>query len=171
MTKTQIKLIVTVAALGVAVVHQRFKVDTITLGLLIMAVLPWVSSFLQSAELPGGWKFQFDQVKEEQQKQREDIERLKFLIDGFVTEDELKHLHRLASSEPFSVKVDGTSKFFESELRRLRSLGMIASLPDKGIRSLLVNDGKARDVKDHFCITDKGRAYLGFRHDNIAEGA
>jgi hypothetical protein len=167
MTKTHEKIVVTAAAAVLVVLHQWVKFDTIALGLLFIAVLPWLSSFLQSAELPGGWKFQFDQVREEQQKQKDEIERLKFLIEGFVSVDELKHLERLNSNEPFRVTVDGTTKYFESELRRLRSLGLVANPPGKGIRSLLVNDGQAREVREHFYITDKGREYLRLR--NAAE--
>jgi hypothetical protein len=164
MTKTHVKVVVSAVAAIMVILHQWIKFDTIALGLLFMAVLPWLSSFLQSAELPGGWKFEFDQVKEEQQKQRDDIERLKFLIEGFVSEDELKHLKRLNSNEPFRVTVDGTTKYFENELRRMRSLGLVANPPGKGIRSLLVNDGQERDVRDHFYITDKGKEYLRFRN-------
>ena len=52
------------------------------------------------------------------------------------------------------------------ESRRI-SLGLVANPPGKGVRSLLVNDGQTRDVKEHFYITDKGREYLKFR--NAAE--
>ncbi len=107
MTKTHEKIVVTAAAAVLVVLHQWVKFDTIALGLLFIAVLPWLSSFLQSAELPGGWKFQFDQVREEQLKQKDEIERLKFLIEGFVSADELKHLERLNSNEPFSALLIG----------------------------------------------------------------
>ena len=168
MNKTHIKIVVTVVAALLFIVHQWIRFDTIGLGLLFIAVLPWLSSFLQSAELPGGWKFQFDQVKEEQEKQKYEIERLKFLIEGFVSEDELKHLRKIHSKEPFLVKVDGTTRYFESELRRLRALGLVANPPGKGIRSLLINDGKERDVTEHFYITAKGEDYLRLRNDTTA---
>src|SRR6266704_4959350 len=111
MTKTHEKIVVTAAAAVLVVLHQWVRFDTIALGLLFIAVLPLLASFLQSAELPGGWKFQFDQVREEQQKQKDEIERLKFLIEGFVSVDELKHLEKLNSNEPFRVTVDGTTKY------------------------------------------------------------
>src|SRR5215207_4806755 len=147
MNKTYAKFAVTAAAVALVVAHQWIKFDTIALGLLAIAVLPWVSSFLQIAELPGGWKFEFQQVKDEQKKQRDDLDRLKFLIEGFVSEDELEHLKRLDSTDPFLVTVNGTTPYFESELRRIRALGLIANPPGKGIRSLLVADGRAREVK------------------------
>ena len=130
-------------------------------------MIPWISTFLQSAELPPGWKLQFDQVKQEQTKQGEEIARIKFLLEGFLTEDELKHLKTLAGQQSFRVKFDETSKFFESELRRLRALGLIKNPPGKGIRSLLVDDGQTRDAREFFHITDKGKEYLKLRgvHD------
>jgi hypothetical protein len=165
MTQTHIKVIVTMVTVIFLILHlhQLIKFDMTALSLLLVAILPWLSSFLQSAELPGGWKFQFNQVKEEQQKQRDDIKYLKFLIEGFVSEDEWKHLKKLNSNEPFQIKLDDTTKYFEEELRRLRSLGLVANPPEKGIRSLLINDGQIRNVKEHFYITEKGKEYLKFR--------
>src|SRR5713101_3543449 len=100
MIKTHIKIVVTVIAAVLVILHQWIKFDTIALGLLFFAVLPWLSSFLQSAELPGGWKFQFDQVKEEQQKQKDEIERLNFLIEGFVSEDVERGQKGVSPAEP-----------------------------------------------------------------------
>jgi hypothetical protein len=165
---TLLKLGVSASAGILAVVNQWWKFDTTSLGLFFIAVLPWLSSFLDSAELPGGWKFAFHQVKAEQEKQKEDIDRLKFLIEGFVSEDELKHLKKLDSKEPFLVTVDRTTKFFENELHRLRSLGLIANLPGKGIGTLLINDGRPREVKEHLHITEKGKEYLRLRNADNA---
>ena len=165
---THLKLIVSAAAGILVVVHHWWKFDEIVLGLLFIALLPWLSSFLHSAELPGGWKFEFDQVKEEQIKQKADIDRLNFLIEGFVTEAELRHLKKLDSQEPFLVTYNETTKFFENELRRLRSLRLIANLPGKGIGTLLIRDGRQREVKEHLYITEKGKEYLRLRHANNA---
>lgn len=35
------------------------KVDSITLGLLIMGVLPWRTNIIESAKLSGGWEVKF----------------------------------------------------------------------------------------------------------------
>jgi hypothetical protein len=52
-------------------------------------------------------------------------------------------------------------------MRRLRALGFIQGLPDRGVRSLLqtIADAAGReiDVKDHFEITARGRDYLRLR--------
>jgi hypothetical protein len=70
--------------------------------LIFIALIPWISTFLQSAELPGGWKLQFGQVKQEQTKQGEEIARIKFLLEGFLTEDELKTLKNLGKTATIS---------------------------------------------------------------------
>jgi hypothetical protein len=65
------KIIVTLAALGLVVVRwvwPDLKVDSITLGLLVIAVLPWLSALIKSAELPGGWKVEFQDVAQAGEK-------------------------------------------------------------------------------------------------------
>lgn len=39
------------------------KIDAISLGLIIVAILPWLSSLIESAELPGGWKIKFRDIE------------------------------------------------------------------------------------------------------------
>ena len=141
------------------------KIDTITIGLFVVALLPWFTLFLESAELPGGWKFKFREIQKEQEKQKSEIESLKFLVGHFVTEQELLHLRKLASEHPFPFVKGPETSFFEKELRRLRSFGLIKGLANKGIRSLFEHGG---DVKDHFYITEVGKRYLDLRAD-IAE--
>ena len=54
-----ISVIVTVAALALAVLHVIFpsaKIDAVTLVLLAIAVVPWLAPILKTIELPGGWK-------------------------------------------------------------------------------------------------------------------
>lgn len=61
-----LKWIVTVGAIILAIVHfirPDLTIDPVTLGLLIVAVLPWLSSLFKSLELPGGWKIEFQDVR------------------------------------------------------------------------------------------------------------
>ena len=138
------------------------KIDTVTISLLVVALLPWIAVLVESAELPGGWKVRFRELKSEQDKQKSDIDSLKFLVSHFVTDAEFRHLHKLAENHPFPFVLGPETSFFEKELRRLRSFGLIAGHPGKGVRSLMKDGG---DVKDHFCITEVGRKYLILRND------
>jgi hypothetical protein len=66
-----LKTIVTLAAIILIAVHliwPELKIDAITLGLLIVAVLPWLTTLIESAKLPGGWEVKFRDVKAAGQK-------------------------------------------------------------------------------------------------------
>ena len=160
-----LRISITVVALGLAVlaaVEDRIgvKVTAPVLGLLTIAALPWLASLLQSAELPGGWKLEFRKLESEQQKQRADLDVLRFLIGGFVTDAELIHLHKLSSHAPFPFVRGQETAYFLNELRRLRSLGLIESAPGKGVRMLEREGG---DVGDYFTVTPRGQEYLRLR--------
>lgn len=163
MKNTSIKILLSAGAVLLLIIHlvwPQLQIDAVTLGLALFAALPWLPAILESAELPGGWKVEFRELAEQQSQQQNEIETLQFLVSHFVSDYELGHLRRLASDEPFIIKKDGSSSFFESEMRRLRALGLIAGYPGKGIRSLFQGDG---NVKQHFYITENGREYLQLR--------
>lgn len=55
-----------VALIGIAL-HMLFpclKIDSITLGLLIIAMIPWLTPILKSVELPGGFKVELRDIGE-----------------------------------------------------------------------------------------------------------
>jgi hypothetical protein len=165
MQTTITKIVISLIALVLIAVRLKWpntKVDTVTIGLLVVALLPWIAVLVESAELPGGWKVRFRELKNEQEKQKSDIDSLKFLVGHFVTDAELRHLNKLASNHSFPFVSGPETSFFEKELRRLRSFGLIAGHPGKGVRSLMKHGG---DVKDHFYITEVGRKYLELRNE------
>lgn len=175
LTSLVAKFTVTAVALLALLLHllsERTKLDTAGLVLLFLALLPWLASVISRAELPGGWKLEFQVVKTEQQRQAQEIDALKFLVANFLTEPECRHLAGLASDKPYCARRDGTTTYFEMEMRRLRALGFIQGLPDRGIRSLFraMTDagGKEINVKDHFEITARGHDYLRLRAEMLA---
>jgi hypothetical protein len=61
-----LKLIITLISLVFIVLHLRFpeiRIDLVTTILLIIAILPWFSTLIESAEFPGGWKVKFRDVE------------------------------------------------------------------------------------------------------------
>lgn len=59
---TWLKTVITICAAACIVLRLIFpeiKIDAITVGLLVIAVLPWFSSLIESAKLPGGWEVKF----------------------------------------------------------------------------------------------------------------
>lgn len=58
-----IRIIITLFALLIFGLHlflPSLRLDTISFGLLIIAIIPWLSSLFESLELPGGWKLKFN---------------------------------------------------------------------------------------------------------------
>jgi hypothetical protein len=61
-----LRWVLTVGALVVAVVHvsrPQLAIDGVTLALIGVALLPWARTFLESLELPGGFKVQYRHVQ------------------------------------------------------------------------------------------------------------
>lgn len=159
------KVFVSTVALGTALLHiaTPFKLDNVALVLLGIALLPWLASILRRAELPGGLKLEFQEIKAEQVRQARELDAIKFLIGNFLTAPEREHLEKIAKKTPFLVRANKTSSFFAAELRKLRALGFIKQIGEEGVRSLLKEDGKERDVCSFFEITERGREYLQLR--------
>ncbi len=51
------------ALIAADLLWQDLGIDSVTLGLLLLAVLPWLGFLLQRVELPGGWKVDFREVR------------------------------------------------------------------------------------------------------------
>lgn len=51
--------LVAVAALAARMIWPEFKIDAITLGLMVLAILPWLAELIESAKFPGGWEVKF----------------------------------------------------------------------------------------------------------------
>lgn len=57
-----VKVIISLIALALIAAHliwPQLTVDAITLGLLVVAILPWLSTVIESAKFPGGWEVKF----------------------------------------------------------------------------------------------------------------
>ena len=71
MRQTKLKAGTTLSAAILVVVRliwPDLKIDSITIGLFIVAILPWLASLIQSAKLPGGWEITFRDVQEAAKK-------------------------------------------------------------------------------------------------------
>ena len=150
------KFAITTVSLGILAALHRFEIEATSTdwGLIVIAFLPWLAYSIDSAELPGGWKVKFRELKDE-------TESLKFLVAHFVTDDEITHLKKLEAQEAFPFAPDSPeAHFFKNELRRLRSFRLIEGQKDKGIRTL---ENEGGDVRNHFRITERGRQYLKLR--------
>ena len=141
-------------------------IDAITLGLLVIAILPWLSTLIERATLPGGWgvNFRIDAVQEEQKIQRNQLEAINHLLNRLITSSELEHLVRIRDGEKYEVEDSKKIRTFLEELRHLASLGFITREPRitiGGLGDQLKTDGRA-DLKNYVSLTDAGRDYLAW---------
>ena len=106
-------MLISTVALGAALLHiaTPIKPDVIALALFSIALIPWLASFLRRAELPGGLKLEFQEIKAEQARQARELDALKFLMGNFFTASEQDYLGKLATNEPFIVTANKTSFF------------------------------------------------------------
>lgn len=90
------RVLISAVALGTALLHlvSPFKLDNIAFALLGIALLPWLASILRRAELPGGLKLDFQEIRAEQARQARELDAIKFLIGNFLTAPEQDHLEK-----------------------------------------------------------------------------
>jgi hypothetical protein len=66
-----LKLAVSLGALTILLVRILFpalRIDAVSLGLIAVALLPWLSPLIKSAKLPGGFEIEFQDVKDAAEK-------------------------------------------------------------------------------------------------------
>ncbi len=94
-------ILITALALALALAHvvwPEVQIDAITLALIVVAVAPWLAPIFKSIELPGGWKFEYQEIQrrvDQVQRRVEEVERLVVLGDTTpVIEDRLNNAVR-----------------------------------------------------------------------------
>lgn len=175
---TRIRLAISVGGVAIIVTHIVFpwlEIDYVTVVLLIIAIFPWLPKILQSAKFPGGWEFTFremedkvrrqaDQLQTQQHRQdrlQEDVDALRFLLTGFVSQFEIGHLRKLAGSERFTyVRGPNKDDRFVGEVIRLWDFGLVSKKPNITTFWDIPLEG---DLKEYAEITQRGRDYLVMR--------
>jgi hypothetical protein len=65
------QIFITVVAAIVAIIHvvwPAITIDSITVFLLVIALLPWLIPLVKSMEFPGGWKVEFQELEKAKKK-------------------------------------------------------------------------------------------------------
>lgn len=155
-------------------IKNRFEPTDVVILIVVLLFSSDLFERLGSLEYKdGGLKVELNEIKQEQETQRDHIEvntniiqRLAALertmaatgkkqqIANLLDENELKHLNRLASDQPYVDYVKQQS--FKQELRRLRTLGFIETYPCKQI-GLMPEQG---NLRDYVKLTERGKEYL-----------
>jgi hypothetical protein len=141
---------------------HRLQHPELILGAVVLLFASGVLHGLQRlAVSKDGLEFSWQQVKDEQQKQRQDLDRIHFLIAHLITAHEVAHLVRLTEPPPFTYQRQGA---FDKEIRHLRDLGFIEPIP--GASPNVESLPREGDLKERFRITLRGHQYLQLRADS-----
>ena len=108
----------------------RDRLDAVSLGLTVVGLSPWIARVLESAKF-SGVEFKF---RQELDKQRSEIDTLRFLVASLVSMYEMEHLKKLESKAEFTIDKGNYPEDFQREIRHLRDLGLIEHYPGKGVR-------------------------------------
>ena len=143
MNLTAIKFFITLFALFVALVHliwPSITIDSITVTLLIVAVLPWLSSLFKSIEFPGGLKVEYQDLERIEDRARK---------TGLLSEESSKTsedytFQTVASADPnlamagLRIEIEKRLvKLAESRQLKVSRRGLNALLSDLNRRQLL----------------------------------
>ena len=145
------KVIITIMALILAAAHTIWPdlvIDMVTLSLIVIAILPWLSPVLRSLELPGGVKIEFRDME----KAIENIYKAGLL--STESEKGYEHSFQLVSEEDPALALAGLRIEIE---KRLREIAKMSDIPGdkKGAGQLLKKLTKKR------ILTNEERSALG----------
>lgn len=135
-----IKLAISIGAIAVIALRFAFphlSIDAITLGLIIVAILPWISSIIESAEFPGGWKVKFRDIEEAGRKVTGEVPSQ----DRIISADMLRL--QLDAAEDPNLALVGLRIEIE---KRLRAIAHQNGLPESRPASALARDLQNRGV-------------------------
>ena len=126
------KIILSIVAFAIILFRHLFpnlKIDAIDLGLIVLMILPWFSGLIKGMELPGGFKVEFQDVKDAGNK-----------IVGESLETQTKQLmqkEEIFISTDHNVNLALVSLRIEIE-KRIQKLNSIYDIEDKSdVPSLL----------------------------------
>lgn len=141
-----------------------------TTEVIIFAALLFFNSVLigklDSLSISGrGIDFKVREVEKEQNRQRDEIRSIQFLLRYFVTQSELNRLQELSDgNSPYRLNNHYEKEGLHTELRRLRSLDLIRMVSGRTIGGDKdgIHEGEG-DLINYVRITDRGREYLHLR--------
>ncbi len=115
-----IQIIITIFAVGVAIIHAWFpsvKIDAITVTLIAIAVIPWLGALFKSVELPGGVKVEYKDLERVAKK----VEESGLINPGELLKPMQKHVYSFqsVSGEDPNLALTGLRIEIESRLKNL----------------------------------------------------
>lgn len=151
-TVRKIQITITITAIIIAVTHiiwPSLNIDSITMTLVIVAVIPWLAPLFKSVELPGGLKFEFQEQLERVKKEA----KAAWLISNKFSSNKNYTFLEFAESNP-TLALASLRMEIEKSLRILAENKDIEIKWHQGISFLM------RDLHEKGVLTDKEKSAL-----------
>ena len=103
----------------------------------------------------GNVELELEKLQQDQQLQRRELDDVRFVLTLLLQQAEVQHLKNLENKKP---QVYEGNNNVRSELRKLRTLGLIQNRKDRTIGEL--TDRFKFDLNDYVQLTARGRHYL-----------
>ena len=134
----------------------------------VFVITPGVMDRLSQIEVSG---IKFELLKREQLRQRNELDEFSLIFPILLPESERHHLMNLAYQRTTGYKGNHDVR---TELRRLRSIGLIRMMPDQQVSQ--IKDGSTVDLAKYVGLTNLGRRWVqriedAEREEAIAAGA
>jgi len=139
------------------------RIDANHLGVLALAAIvvtvlafPGLFGRLRTFEVKGVKIELLEHVREKQLEQEEQLRDIRLIIPLLLPDEERRHLQNLARGRTDAYH---GSEPLRSELRRLRSIGLVRMLSDKHWISH-IEDGREVNLADYMELTDLGTRWV-----------
>jgi hypothetical protein len=140
--------------------QQSILNDSVSIGLLVVAALPWLSQLISSAKI-GGNELVFREIAQQKVETDKKLDQMLQLIKNLISEDDREILRKLNSTEPFTYKHVSSDKehAMRNKFRRLRTFGLIIS--KRSISDVIDNLNDGEDIKSDISLTQEGKNFIG----------
>ena len=160
------KVLITVVPLVLVVIQLviEHQIDVATLGLVAIALLPWLYTLIESTDLPGGItiRFRLRRLQDEQARQGLELDTLKFLITHVVSIDEEQHLKNVANRPHLTFNWRDE---FGKEMWRLWRHRLIKEKHGATTLQEMEHKRKGDRFENYFEISAAGSEYLRLREE------
>ncbi len=147
------------------------KVDSITLGLLIVGILPWLSNLIESAKFPGGWEVKFRDLENAGREITGTISPSTLAPTTAPPEEPSPSYLKIASDDP-NLALVGLRIEIETRLRELaEAYGISGNMPlNQMLKELRPHNAMIKEIEKglYQLIQAGNRAAHGARVDRDA---
>jgi hypothetical protein len=144
MNSTTSKIILSIVSIAIILLRRlfpQFQIDAIDLALIVIMFLPWFSGLIKGMELPGGFKIEFQDLKEAGDKiikqiSDKSLKIVKAKEEVFITKDNNSNLALVSLRIEIEKRIQKLIEFYKIDSR-----SDIPSLLYKLKQNCVLNDG------------------------------